>query len=278
MKNVSPKYRSYILGALTISALLISLLGSNQRTFAQMSPSSQPPLFSELPPYNYNSDRQDTDKVAAAIANAGPIADAARILNVDPEKIKSLMTENFTSDQNFFLMVRVNSVTNQNLAKTLKVGDHVLVGLSREQVNNQMLNDPAKKIELRVDGRVMGLTEKDALEMSGQGPLSPPTRACDNDHNNGDIANRWCHAAIADSVNQYFLQMGVNPILSVVLGAIPLLIKEYFVDLHPSKNDLPIGEIRILKFKNPIGKKDASVYATAFADGAIFVTVQLTFD
>lgn len=258
-------FNSILLNRFLIATILITSSLSSKVVLAQSEPKPES-NFSNLPAPLYPQD----EAVTKAITQAGPIADAARTLGITTHEILKSMNDSNGQDPKFFFTatvgsIRAGSIADSKAAGNLRQGDRILVGITQKQINEQLL-------AIR-NYTVMGMTEEQALAQSGQGPVTPgsETRACDNNHNQGDIANRWCHAAIVDSVNQYLLLMGVNPVLSAVLGSLPIFFKEYVVDSHPSKSDMVVGEIQIFTF-NKAKPKDGSISVTGFADGAVFLT------
>lgn len=115
--------------------------------------------------------------------------------------------------------------------------------------------------------KVMGLTEREALELSND----PNGEACSNKHNQGDVANRWCHTVIVDYVNRGLMKAGVNPIVSHVAASAFFLPKEFLYDKNPSLSDMGAPDITVYN------KNHAKVTVTPFADGAVFVTVDKRF-
>ena len=111
--------------------------------------------------------------------------------------------------------------------------------------------------------KVMGITEKEAVLMSND----PGGEACSNKHNQGDVANRWCHAVIVDYINRGLMSAGVNPIVSHVAASAFFLPKEYLYDKNPSLSDMGGPDITVYE------KNNSKVTITPFADGAVFVTV-----
>lgn len=264
-KTMKPPYffNSISLHSFMIAGVLVSSILGSRFVLAQEAQHPKP-FFTQLPASPSSQDQA----VAAAIKDAGPIADAAGAIGAATREILSILKENHSQDSKYFYTATIKSISNPKTLGDFHQGDRILMAFTEKQINEQILTDP--------DYRVMGMTEKEALVQSGQGPLSPPYRACDSNHNNGDIANRWCHAAIADSMNQYLLLIGVKPVLAAVLGSLPILLKEYLIDQHPSKSDMPIGEIQIFTL-NKANPKAGSVFLTAFADGALYITYRGTF-
>ncbi len=115
--------------------------------------------------------------------------------------------------------------------------------------------------------KVMGMTEREALAFSND----PNGEACSDKHNQGDVANRWCHTVIVDYVNRGLMKAGVNPIVSHVAASAFFLPKEFLYDKNPSLSDIGAPDITVYN------KNHAKVTVTPFADGAVFVTVDKRF-
>lgn len=116
---------------------------------------------------------------------------------------------------------------------------------------------------------VFGLTEKQVLEMDGD----PNGSACSGAHIRNDFSNRWCHAFIVKLAYETAKLNGVANIAAAMLGASIFVVKEYAIDLHPSKSDLVIADYMIYKSKN----NSESITGTVFGDGMIFINYQKKF-
>lgn len=111
---------------------------------------------------------------------------------------------------------------------------------------------------------VMGYTEKQVMEMVN----NPNGQACSEKHNQGDLANRYCHASVVKAIDRSLQYYGVSRSLSALLAGAVFLPKEYLLDKNPSKSDLVIADYAILD------KSRTRIEVTAFADGAVFVVLR----
>lgn len=124
--------------------------------------------------------------------------------------------------------------------------------------------------EYDVPFHVMGLTESFVLEHDGD----PHGSACSDSHNQGDLSNRWCHAAVVKVVDRTLQDMGIRKEISALLAASVFLPKEYLIDLHPSKSDLVIADYEVFDS----GKaRNTNVAVTVFGDGAVFISLRKKF-
>ena len=114
--------------------------------------------------------------------------------------------------------------------------------------------------------RVLGLSSDDALDLSGDFRES---FACSQDHMQGDMANRWCHAGVVKiSQNTILDQLKVNDYVKNILAAAIFLPKEYLYDTHASPSDLVISDIPILE------GEEESVKITIFGDGFFHINYE----
>lgn len=111
---------------------------------------------------------------------------------------------------------------------------------------------------------VMGMKESDAIRAVGN---RPGDTACH--HIQGNIANRWCHAAIVKQYTQVLKDNGVDGKIATVIGSTFFVPKEYLIDLNPSASDL------VATYSDSFGKrKQFEFEVTAFADGGFFLTLK----
>lgn len=111
---------------------------------------------------------------------------------------------------------------------------------------------------------VLGMKESDAISAVGN---MPGDTACH--HIQGNIANRWCHAAIVKQYTQSLKDNGVESKLASVIGSTFFVPKEYLMDLNPSMSDIA-GT-----YTDSFGKrKEFEFEVTAFADGGFFLTLK----
>lgn len=116
---------------------------------------------------------------------------------------------------------------------------------------------------------VFGLTEKQVLEMDAD----PNGEACSNNHNRNDFSNRWCHAYFVKLISETAKMNGISNFAAAMMGASIFVVKEYAIDLHPSKPDLVIADYQIYKSKN----NSDLLTGTIFGDGMIFINYQKKF-
>lgn len=120
--------------------------------------------------------------------------------------------------------------------------------------------------------RVFGFSEREALAQSAD----PDGEAFSKLHAQGDMANRWSHAAIAKSAAGVLQQAGLKPWAASLLGAAILLPKEFGIDRRPSRSDLVIADFPLFSF----GRRERAHSAASlslFGDGALFVSLEARF-
>jgi len=120
--------------------------------------------------------------------------------------------------------------------------------------------------------RVFGFSEREALAQSGD----PDGEAFSKLHTQGDMANRWSHAAVAKSAAGVLRQAGFRPWTASLLGAAILLPKEFGIDKRPSRSDLVIADFPLFSF----GRRERAHSAASlslFGDGALFVSLEARF-
>lgn len=107
------------------------------------------------------------------------------------------------------------------------------------------------------EARVMGLTAKEAL-LASRDDIS--TSPCSSWHKQGDLANRWCHTAIAMGVSYGAEKAGASKPVAGLAGTAFWLLKEKLVDLNASSGDL------VYTYEDSLGTKRSKVSITIFAD------------
>lgn len=115
--------------------------------------------------------------------------------------------------------------------------------------------------------RVMGLTEKEVLDQVDD----ENGATCSKSHEQGDAANRWCHAAVVKTIDRTLQARGMNPALAAVIGAAFFVPKEYIYDKNPSASDLVAADLRVHS------SKLTNVEVSVFGDGAIYISIQRKF-
>lgn len=117
------------------------------------------------------------------------------------------------------------------------------------------------------DYKVFGYSEKQILAMINDSNGA----ACSSNHEQGDMANRWCHAAIVKLIDRSWQDQGVHRFLSALMGFSFFAAKEYLIDLHPSKSDLVISDIVLFK------DNGVTIEGSLFGDGMFIVVVSHSF-
>jgi hypothetical protein len=120
--------------------------------------------------------------------------------------------------------------------------------------------------------RVMGLTEREALARSGD----PDGDVFSAKHAQGDIANRWTHAAVVKSASAAFAEAGFGKLASALLGAAIMLPKEYLIDRRPSASDLVIADYALFQSGNR-QRGESRMFLSVFGDGALFLSYEKSF-
>ncbi len=129
---------------------------------------------------------------------------------------------------------------------------------------------PPRPRRVASEFRALGMTEQDALRASGDRSaiLTGNGSAFTKEHQHGDLANRWSHAAVAQIVGAASEEMGANRALAALAGASVFLVKEYGYDRRPSPSDLVItGDVYRSSFPDGTG---TTLSLSGFADGAMF--------
>lgn len=117
--------------------------------------------------------------------------------------------------------------------------------------------------------RVLGFTEREALAQSGD----PDGVAFSKKHTQGDMANRWSHAAVAKAASAAYRQAGFSPFASALLGAAILVPKEFLIDRRPSASDLVIADYQLYGTRSREGS-ETSVAVSVFGDRALFFALE----
>ncbi len=122
---------------------------------------------------------------------------------------------------------------------------------------------------------VMGFTEEEILGLVGEykDRYSNVGRnnalACSTDHQQDDIANRWCHASITKIIRESLISRGVTSRLAAVIASTFFIPKEYFIDKNASMSDL------VFTIEEKVGKyRDTAIELTIFADGGVFLAIR----
>jgi hypothetical protein len=120
--------------------------------------------------------------------------------------------------------------------------------------------------------RVFGFTEREALEASAD----PYGNVWSSKHTQGDMANRWSHAAIVKVASTALGDVGLGRLASALLGATILLPKELIIDRRPSASDLVIADLPLYHSFKPRGD-ETRASLSLFGDGAFFFTYEKKF-
>ncbi len=103
----------------------------------------------------------------------------------------------------------------------------------------------------------LGLTAQQALLASRD---SQGTNACSSQHLHGDLANRWCHSALARIFSSVLERIGVGPGLASLAGGVFWVPKEFFMDKNPSPSDL------VITYADRLGTKSTTFEITLYGD------------
>jgi hypothetical protein len=120
--------------------------------------------------------------------------------------------------------------------------------------------------------RVFGFSEREALAQSGD----PDGDVFSRLHTQGDMANRWSHAAVVKTAAGLLQQAGFGPWVSSLLGASILLPKEFAIDRRPSRSDLVIADLPLFSAGRP-ERAHSAAFLSIFGDGAVFLALEARF-
>lgn len=129
---------------------------------------------------------------------------------------------------------------------------------NRHPTQNMSMIGP--RIQTGNEPRIMGLTAQEAQLASRDGFNM---RACSPGHEQGDLANRWCHSVVSQSVVSAIFGENGNPILKAVGESLFWAPKEFFMDMNPSAHDLTFT------YRDTLGSRRSLFEVTVFGD-AIF--------
>ena len=110
------------------------------------------------------------------------------------------------------------------------------------------------------DRRVLGMTQKEAL-MASRDDFNHS--ACNDPHKQGDMANRWCHTAIAMGVSNVYEKAGASPALASVGGTVYWALKEKLADVNADSGDL------VYSYEDSLGTKRSKFRITIFGDSIV---------
>lgn len=105
--------------------------------------------------------------------------------------------------------------------------------------------------------KVLGMTAREALLASRD---DIQTIGCAHGHDQGDLANRWCHSAVANSFASWLERRGLNSTVASIAGGMFWVPKEFFYDLNPSAHDI------VFTFKDKLGTKSTTFEVSVFGD------------
>jgi hypothetical protein len=103
----------------------------------------------------------------------------------------------------------------------------------------------------------LGLSAQQALLASRD---SQDSNGCSSQHLHGDLANRWCHSALARVFSSVLERIGVSPGLASLAGGVFWVPKEFFVDRNPSPSDL------VITYADRLGTKSTTFEVTLYGD------------
>ncbi len=86
------------------------------------------------------------------------------------------------------------------------------------------------------------------------------TSGCSAGHDQGDLANRWCHSALARTFAALLESKGVSKALASLAGGVFWAPKEFFYDLHPSAGDF------VVTYQDSLGTKRTTFEMTVYGD------------
>lgn len=129
---------------------------------------------------------------------------------------------------------------------------------NKAMTQNQSVMGP--QIEQADAPRIMGMTAQQAQLASRDGMNMRP---CSGEHEQGDLSNRWCHAAISQSVVEAVLGEDGNPITKTLAECLFWAPKEFLYDLNPSAHDIGCS------YKDKLGTKRSTFEVRVHAD-AVF--------
>lgn len=105
--------------------------------------------------------------------------------------------------------------------------------------------------------RIMGMTQQDALHASRD---DIEINTCSIYHEQGDLANRWCHSLASQIAAHELESRGASPLVASLLSGLLFLPKEYLVDQNPSAHDIT------LTYRDSLGTESSTFEVTVFGD------------
>lgn len=120
-----------------------------------------------------------------------------------------------------------------------------------------VLEGGAPPVSYPTEMRVFGMTGQEAL-VASQNAFE--VNGCSTTHIHGDLANRWCHTAIARTFSAMLEEKGVSPVLASLAGGLFWAPKEFFIDQNSSPHDLTFT------YSDRLGTKSTSFEVTVFGD------------
>lgn len=105
--------------------------------------------------------------------------------------------------------------------------------------------------------RTMGMTAKEALLHSRD---MFQESGCAAGHDQGDMANRWCHSAIARTFSSWLETKGASPVVASIAGGLFWAPKEFFYDMNPSAHDFAFTYV------DRLGTESTTFEVTVFGD------------
>ncbi len=162
------------------------------------------------------------------------------------------------------------------------VGEALALPRRFAKVPDALLRDPEPARTLSVpkaplqpvppDPVLFGYTGKMAAAASGNAEGSP----FDPQHGDGDIANRWTHAVVVETVAAKARELGAGKLLAAAIGASVMIPQEYLRSLHADPADFVVNyEVKSAPLPDGGSTKLA---VSVFGDGAVFAGVDCRFN
>lgn len=126
-----------------------------------------------------------------------------------------------------------------------------------EQSDSQNASRIGPRIQTGREPRIMGMTAQDAQLASRDGVNM---RACSPGHEQGDLANRWCHSLISQTIVDGIFGRDGSPVAKAVVEGFVWAPKEFLVDMNPSAHDLTFT------YRDKLGTKRSTFEVTVYGD------------
>lgn len=96
----------------------------------------------------------------------------------------------------------------------------------------------ADQFNFEIPITALGMDANAALSLSNDANLAQYRDVCSNDHNQGDVANDWCKAALSNGLRDYLIEKGAPEAVAYAAPIVLWFIKEYTVDKKPDHQDV----------------------------------------